>query len=244
MSTQLQKVALIEDNEDYQLIIKTALENRWPEIKISAAGDLSSGLDMLQNDKFELLILDLDLPDSAGLNTLHSVVKANNSICIVILTNYRDEEKAIEALHIGAADYQFKDTLVDTEAFTRSLLLSKERFQLNNREESNVAVEQNSVFVKEGRDLVKLTVEDIIWLEALGDYTVVKTRSKTHKILMLLRIFLNKLPEESFIRIHRSYAVNMKAIETIRRGSLIAGGDELPIGESFKKELTSRVAIL
>ena len=109
MNNEPIKVLLIEDNiGDYQLILKMLDKSENTEFELTHTPRLSSGLKLLQNDKFDIILLDLGLPDSQGLESFQVTLKKHPSIPIIILTGLANEETGINAIKYGAQDYLVK----------------------------------------------------------------------------------------------------------------------------------------
>jgi DNA-binding response OmpR family regulator len=103
------KVLLIEDNiGDYQLILRMLDKSENTEFELTHVSRLSAGLKLLQNDIFDIILLDLGLPDCQGLESFQVTLKKHPSIPIIILTGLANEETGINAIKYGAQDYLVK----------------------------------------------------------------------------------------------------------------------------------------
>jgi DNA-binding LytR/AlgR family response regulator len=91
------------------------------------------------------------------------------------------------------------------------------------------------VFVKDGTKLVKVHLDDILYIEGLKDYVTIHTRQQKIVSLQRLKVLEEQLPADQFIRIHNSYIVSLKSIDVIHKGDVQVGGALLPIGDTFKK---------
>ncbi len=119
------KLLLIEDNPDDIFIIKRLL-NKWPEFALQTADQLAAGLDLLTRSKVELILLDLNLPDSHGLATLSQVKDQAPTIPIVVFTGFNDENTGFEAVQNGAQDYLVKGE-VDGNLLARAIRYAIQR---------------------------------------------------------------------------------------------------------------------
>jgi two-component sensor histidine kinase len=127
MEDKLIKVLLIEDNpQDLRLIKEMLSEVNNPSFELIGADRLEKGLKILLNDDFDILLLDLSLPDSTGLDTFASVYEQAPEIPIIILTGFDDEDTAIKAVREGAQDYMVKGQ-VNSLLLSRSISYAIER---------------------------------------------------------------------------------------------------------------------
>ena len=103
------KVLLIEDNRgDYELILKMLEKSESSEFELIHTLRLSSGIELLENNTFDAILLDLGLPDSEGLESFNVVLKKHPEIPTIILTGLANEEIGIKAIKYGAQDYLVK----------------------------------------------------------------------------------------------------------------------------------------
>ncbi|MGE5430659.1 MAG: response regulator [Syntrophomonadaceae bacterium] len=125
------KILMIEDSRGFaQLILEMIEEARGAEINLDHAFRLSNGLELLENGHYDVILLDLTLPDSMGLDTLKKVKESYPEVPVVVMTNLDDEETAAKALQAGAQDYLVKGDF-DTNLLVRSLKYAIERKRAN-----------------------------------------------------------------------------------------------------------------
>jgi DNA-binding LytR/AlgR family response regulator len=140
-----------------------------------------------------------------------------------------DIQTAVEmALHKHSKELELK-----TEAdFLRTMAEHKEDAEV--------------IFVKNRSRLMRVKQEDLLFVEALKDYVVVHTRAEAYTIHSTMKEVERKLSDPRFIRIHRSYIVNLHAIESMKHGNITVEGieKEIPVGGSYKDTLASRINLL
>ena len=123
------RILLVEDNPgDVRLIKEYLSEVKGAPFEIEVAEKLSDSLNVLSDRKFDLILLDLSLPDSGGIETLYKIKAAGSKIAIIILTGLHDEEAAVEALRKGAQDYLVKDQ-INSDLLSRAIRYAIERKQ-------------------------------------------------------------------------------------------------------------------
>jgi DNA-binding LytR/AlgR family response regulator len=166
-------------------------------------------LDFLHNNSVDLLISDIQMPDLTGINLL-KVLPAKP--LIIFTTAY--PEYALEGYELDVMDYLLKP--ITFERFLQAIEKAKGRLQLSKQRDPQESDQSKSfIFVKDRTKLVKVKLEDIIYVEGLKDYIIIYTRDKRIVPLQTLKSFENQLPANQFIRIHNSYIVSFNAIEAI-----------------------------
>ena len=125
------------------------------------------------------------------------------------------------------------------ERFERSVLRAKEFLQIQDKARLyDVHFADDFLTIKESYDLIQIKISDIIYLEALKDYTKVITRAKTYLTLSNLKNFIEKLPVSRFLRIHRSFAVAINQIRKLEQNELLLDNFRLPVGKTFRNDIT------
>lgn len=166
-------------------------------------------LDFLHRNTVDILISDIQMPELTGINLLKILpVKP----LIILTTAY--PEYALEGYELDVMDYLLKP--ITFERFLQAVEKAKSRLQVI-RQAGNQELSPNKsfIFVKDRTKLVKIKLEDIIYVEGLKDYIIIYTRDKRIVPLQTLKSFESQLPSSQFIRIHNSYIVAFDAIEAI-----------------------------
>lgn len=122
------KVLLVEDNPgDVRLVCETLSEQEGVLYEVTCADSLAGGLERLAQERYDVLLLDLNLPDEGGLKTFHKAHARSLQTPIIVLTGLEDEATAIRAVRDGAQDYLNKGSLNDGDSLSRALLYAVER---------------------------------------------------------------------------------------------------------------------
>lgn len=131
METQELKVLLIEDNPGDAFLIKFYMsESSNPLFHISHAEDMKTALDLLSKDKYDIILTDMNLPDSFGMDTLKSVITTYPGNLVIVLTGFSDEEVGLETVRYGAQDFLVKGKF-DGKVLISTVMFAFERFKLN-----------------------------------------------------------------------------------------------------------------
>jgi DNA-binding LytR/AlgR family response regulator len=153
-------------------------------------------------------------------------------VCIVISSH---PEYAIEGFELKVFDYLLKpltsDRFSDCIKRFNDFLILKEK-----AESYDVLIEHKTIVFKQGYSVITLDINEIIYLEAFGDYTKIVTNRKTYLTLATLSNFLESLPEREFMRIHRSYVVAISKVHCVHIKSIDMGETMLPIGKTYLSE--------
>jgi DNA-binding LytR/AlgR family response regulator len=153
---------------------------------------------------------------------------------VILTTAY--SEYALESYELDVVDYLLKPITFDR--FLRAVDKASYRFAGAPGSGEVVAEARKSfVFVKDGTKLVKVNFDDILYVEGLKDYVTIVT--KTGKIVSLQRLktLEEQLPADTFIRVHHSYIISLKAIDSIHKGEVRIGNHVVPVSDSYKKSL-------
>jgi DNA-binding LytR/AlgR family response regulator len=190
----------------------------------------------LNSEQIDLLFLDIEMP---GMTGIELTKKLGNKKPLIIFTTAKPDY-AVEAFELNVVDYIVKP--VTTARFLQAVEKAKEAFDSNKQE---VKIEaQEFVFVKDNGVLKKINVDDILYLEAMGDYVKVHTLQKFHVLHSTLKSIEEKLPLNKFLRIHRSYIVSLQKIDFIQDGVISIGKASIPVAETYKSSLNKRLNLL
>jgi DNA-binding LytR/AlgR family response regulator len=185
----------------------------------------------------DLIFLDVDIPEMDIFNFINSFDHQAN---IIIIST--DDKDALKAFEFNIVDYLIKP--VTFSRFYKAVDKAMRYFV--NKEVSNS--DTNEIFIKKGSTLVKLKIKDIIYVEALENYVTLNTKNEKFTIHFTMKALEYQLPSDIFMRVHRSFIVNLSLIKTIEESSLvlIIGAEfrNIPIGHSYRDPLLNRINIM
>ncbi|MCB9341878.1 MAG: response regulator transcription factor [Lewinellaceae bacterium] len=195
-------------------------------------------MELLQKDQVDLMFLDIQMPGMLGTKFLASLREKPLAILVTAYSNY-----AVESYDLDVVDYLMKP--VSLERFTKAAYKALDIFQKNKATGAapsiagTAAAFPDSFFVNVEYSLVKIVVDDITHVEGMKDYVKIYLANATKPVLTksTLKGIEEKLPPESFLRIHKSYIVNLEKIESIRNHQLTIGGREVPVSEGNMEDL-------
>ncbi len=213
------KVVIIDDEKPARDLIKAYL-NDFNNIEVLAEGcNGFEGIKLIQQYSPDLIFLDIQMPKVSGLEMLEVV---ENPPKVIFTTAY--DEYAIKAFELNAVDYLLKPFTRERfnnavqRVFEQDDNTSKEVVQKvmdDNEHYQNTLI--NRVVVKQGSNLEMIPVDDILYFEASDDFVFIHTKDKRYTKSRTMKYFQSQLDEKQFIRIHRSYIVNVFRIQKIEQ---------------------------
>ena len=198
--------------------------------------DAMEAYHLINAQPIDLIFLDIEMPGMTGLELTKNL--GHKSPLIVFTTAKKDY--AVEAFELNVVDYLIKP--VSPARFLQAVERANEA-KNSDREEVKVE-EQEFVFVKDNGILKRINVDDILYLEAMGDYVKVHTAQKFHVLHATLKSIEEKLPASKFIRVHRSYIVSLSKIDFIQEGVIAIGKASVPVADTYRTALNKRLNLL
>src|SRR5688572_6747086 len=183
---------------------------------IEACSSPIVALDVLRKNTVDLLFLDIQMPELTGLSLLKVLQKKP---FVILTTAY--SEYAMQGYELDVVDYLLKP--ITFERFLRAVDKVTQRLESKvalPTEKSQGVIDQSFVFVKDGTKLVKVVFDDILYVEGLKDYVTIHTKTQKIVSLQRLKTLEEQLPPDSFIRIHNSFIVSLKAIDVVHKNNV------------------------
>ncbi|MBG6129605.1 DNA-binding LytR/AlgR family response regulator [Aquimarina sp. EL_43] len=201
-------------------------------------------MNYLNDNQVDLIFLDINMPKLKGLDFLRTL---SDPPLIIVTTAY--QEYAIEGYELNILDYLLKPFSFErflkaiNKAQSQKKMMDSMQKGTQNQVLSNTKnINQNdSIFVKGDKKMHQIQLDSILYLESLGSYVKIHLENETITSLDRLTNFENTLPENQFLRIHRSYIIALKKIQTIEGNRLKITGIDIPIGNVYKHNLTNAI---
>ena len=233
--------AIIVDDEPLaQDVLETLLE-RIPDIELVAKCDNAfAANDVLKQRDIDLMFLDINMPQLTGTEFLKGLKNPPVTIFTTAYPNY-----ALEGFALNALDYLVKP--ISTDRFLQACNRAVEQAELRQRARAG-AVEDGGAdffFVKADKKLVRVNLADIVYIEGLKDYVIIRLPEDRVITLQTMKSLDDRLPAARFQRIHRSYIVNVDRIEALQ-GNMVEVLERgkiklLPVGKSYRDALGERI---
>lgn len=224
----------IVDDDDLSIRLITEYINQTDDLNL--VGTFSSAIkasNALSREPVDLIFLDVEMPDMTGLELIKSLDRKPQ---IILITSKKDY--AIEAFEYQVADYLLKP--ISYSRFLKAANKARELFEVKQKG----AAAPKQLYIKEDSVLVNVPLNDIVWIEALGDYVTIHLTDKKHTVLTTMKSMDSKLPPEEFMRVHRSFIVRVDKINNLDGNMLVVGKKLIPIGKSYRKALMDRLNIV
>ncbi len=176
----------------------------------------------------DLLFLDINMPQLNGIEFYKSLKQ--NTMVIFTTTS---AEHAIEGFNLNAVDYLLKP--YTRERFLQAVNKAREFY--NYQANSSKSQEDNFFFVRADYSLVKISIPNILYIEALDDYLKIHIQNeKTVVARMTMKGILEKLPSRDFIRVHRSFIVPLSRVKSVRNKMISVENQSIPLGNTYEEE--------
>jgi len=219
--------SIIVDDSSMQRMAVAQLVNKHPNLALVAqysnAIEANNGI---KNNDIDLIFLDVEMPIINGFDLLESL---ENPPQVILITGKPDY--ALKAFDYDVTDYLYKP--ISSARFEASI----KRAVVRHEQSQNVNPEEEYIFVKSNLKKRKVVLNDIKWVEALGDYIKVVTNEGNIVILSTMKSFEKQLPEDKFLRIHKSYIVNLEKVEKFNSKNIEVEGRQVPLSRNKKNEL-------
>lgn len=189
-------------------------------------------LPFIDTADIDILFLDIDMPGLSGIEFRKKALEI--PVCIFITAH---PEHAVESFEIETLDFIVKPLKLDR--FSQTVSRIEEFMEVKLKASLfEASIGGDTIYIKEGHEQTKVKLHEILYLEALKDYTLIITNKKRHCVLSSIGNLLKEDHFQSFIRIHRSYAVQKQFIQKINTSEIILNNNvAIPVGRSYKENL-------
>ena len=220
---------VLDDEPLASELIKDYIE-RLPDLElVGISNSPSHALGLLQQTPVDILFLDIQMPKLSGFDVLRPLSYRPK---VIFTTAYR--EFALDSYEFDVVDFLLKP--VSFERFLRAVG-KVYRFMPPSPVAENTEATKEYQYFKVDKEMVKLYLEDILWIESIRDYVKIHTSSGILVSYLRISYLEEKLPADRFIRIHKSYLIALDHIQAISATYIRIHNKELPIGRSYKARL-------
>jgi DNA-binding LytR/AlgR family response regulator len=234
------KILIVEDEPLIADDIAFILEDEGYKITGKAV-DTKEAIEILENKKPDIVLLDIsfDGDDEDGID-LANIINEKYKIPFIFITSYSDKLTINRVKKTGPAGFIVKP-------FTASEIISTiaiVHYKTGKKEDFAHDKKGDSFFIKVGHDLVKIKFDDIFYIKAEDNYTSLVKEEESILASISMKALSEKLPENQFVRIHRSYMVNIAKITRISHRFVYLGKHEVPIGRNHYQKLQEFITTL
>lgn len=224
---------IIVDDDEIDRLTAVSYAKKFPVLDILGVFESAEdAVPFLEKEKIDILFLDIDMPGLNGIEFRKQALEV--PVCVFITAH---PEHAVESFQIETLDFIVKPLKLDR--FTQTVNRIEEFMEIKLKASLfEASIGGDTIYIKEGHEQTKVKLHEILYLEALKDYTLVITNQKRHCVLSSIGNLLKEDHFQSFIRIHRSFAVQKQYVQKINSNEIILNNNAvIPIGRSYKENL-------
>ncbi len=238
---------IIVDDEPLALDVMETYVSRMPNLELVArCNNAFEANEALKNNEIDLMFLDIQMPQLTGIDFLKTL---KTPPMVIFTTAY--QQYAVEGFELNALDYLLKPISMDR--FMKAVNKASEQYALHHKEDKTAAPTEGAhaeekpdyIFVKADKKLQRVKFSEILYIEGLKDYVIIRTETGRIISLQTMKSLEDKLPVAQFVRVHRSFIVGMDKIHAIvgNMVEVIEKGlpKHLPIGKNYRDELLEMV---
>lgn len=224
---------IIVDDDEIDRLTAVSYAKKFPILDIAGVFESAEeAVPFLEKEEIDILFLDIDMPGLNGIEFRKQALEV--PVCVFITAH---PEHAVESFQIETLDFIVKPLKLDR--FTQTINRIEEFMEIKLKASLfEASIGGDTIYIKEGHEQTKVKLHEILYLEALKDYTLVVTNQKRHCVLSSIGNLLKENHFQSFVRIHRSYAVQKQYVQKINSNEIILNNNAvIPIGRSYKENL-------
>jgi len=230
---------IIVDDDKLSCELLEGFVKKYSSINLlgSFSDSVSARNELTKRRDIDLVLLDIEMPEMDGFDFINSLEFPPNIIIV----------SGTEGYALKAFDFNVVDFLLKPITYSRFCKAIDKTLRYFARKETTTG-DDEEIFIKKGSSLVKLKINEIIFVEALENYVILNTREEKFTIHFTMKAIENHLPSSVFIRVHRSYIVNKSMIQAIKENTLelVVGKNiqNIPVGKSFRDFLLNDINVM
>ncbi|MGA0557467.1 LytR/AlgR family response regulator transcription factor [Larkinella sp. VNQ87] len=214
---------IVDDSESSVILLQEYLSRLPFFMPPQVCGTVADAMILLQQQYFDLIFLDINLPDHIGLDLLRSFPKP-----LPVIVTSAHTEYAVDSFDLNVKDYLLKPFTFNR--FTRALNRA-----LGVQVTPNSLAEENFIFLKVGHSMQRFDYNTIDYIQAFGTYCKVYVAQKVIVVNEIISQLENLLPRQRFLRIHKSYLINLSKINSYTYRHAVIGVAKIPLGAAYRE---------
>lgn len=225
----------IIDDEPLAAELLASYARKMPELNLTGTYDSAiTAMKSLRNNPVDLLFLDIQMPEISGIEFANILPKETKIIFTTAFDRY-----AIDGYKVNAIDYLLKPVSYDT--FVLSVNKAIEWFTVIKKQD--ILQKDRFIYVKSEYKLLQVKFDDILYVEGLKDYIKIYLANDKKPIMSLMNMkkLEDYLPHSQFMRVHRSFIVNLSKVEMIDRGRVVIEDVIIPVSESYRDQFLNHI---
>lgn len=220
--------AIIVDDEPLARQVITQYAREVPELEISySCNNALEASRVLKEEKIDLMFLDVNMPVLSGLDFLKNL---QHPPLVILTTAYSDY--ALQGYELNILDYLKKPFSFDR--FFKAIQKAEEQLTLMGQKQEP-KVKTTYIFIKANKKMVRVEIEDICFIEGLGDYIKIHLKDNYLVTNLSMKKMEDLLPPDEFLRIHKSFIIRLDRIRSIEGNLVEIGKHKLPVGNNYRQ---------
>ncbi len=224
---------IVDDESLAQNVLETYISSVSTLHLLKKCNSALEAISYLHENKVDLIFLDINMPELSGLEMLKTLTDPPQ---VILTTAY--SEYALESYDYGVADYLLKP--FSLERFLKAVNRVTHKFEPSDSNKKTLQ-KSNKIILRQDKVIHSVSTEDIEYVKAYGNYLSVFTKAKKYIVRDTISAFEQKLSRHLFVRVHKSYVVQINKISTIDGNRLYIGDTKVPIGNYYKQSLKLRL---
>jgi DNA-binding LytR/AlgR family response regulator len=229
---------IIEDREEDREILQAYIEDSDKLSLVAQFSNVIDARDYLAREEPDIIFSDIMMGDSDGLTLIRSLENPPQVIFTTSFPNF-----AVTGFELDATDYLVKPFAYKRfcQAVDKAVAKHAAKAPSPLPEMDIPSPDEDHFFIRSEHSIIRINYDDVIYIEGLKDYVKIITPQKTYLTSMHLKVIEDRLPANLFMRVHRSFIINLSKIESLNNYEIIVGGKSVSLGESYRENLLKTV---
>lgn len=231
----MQLTCIVVDDEPLAVELMESYVRKTPFLELKASFySATSAFEALRQEPVNLVFCDIQMPELSGMDLARMLPEGTKIIFTTAFSSY-----AVEGFRVNAIDYLLKP--ISYADFLTAARKALDWFEISSKakeKEEQPAV--TSIYVKTDYKILRIDLDDILYIEGLKDYVKIYLRGEEHPVLSLMSMksLEEELPSDRFVRIHRSYIIQPSRMSYIERGRVVFGNTRIPVSDTYRQAFT------
>ena len=227
---------IVDDEPTAREILESHLKKIDAVEVLALCKNAIEAFNVISSQPVDLVFLDINMPEISGLSFAKSI---NNAVKVIFTTAYR--EYAVDGFDLQAVDYLLKPISFGRLMQSINKYLSENQ-QMTFEEPAKIQPEKSeSIFVRSDRKMIKINFTEILYIESLADYIKIHLIDKTIVTRETISSIEAKLPQQDFLRVHRSFIVAISAIDSFTAEIIEISKKQIPVSRSYKDAMLKKL---
>lgn len=228
------RTIVVDDDDLSRNVVEDLIAESSDIELIKSCADPVEAFKAIKEEHIDLVFLDIEMPKMDGMEMIRSLNPLPQVILVTSHTEY-----ALESYEYDVTDFIQKP--ITLPRFLKAVEKAKARFEDNR---ADISTKDKTIFIKTDSKLVQINTEDILWIEALGNYMRIFTQDDKFTVLSTMKDIVSKLPADQFTRVHRSFVIRVDKIKSIEDNYILIKDKQISIGKAYKEELSKKLNLL